>query len=454
MEVGMPVSRRALLAAGGAAALGAAGCGTSQGTVRVYVVWSGDELAAFRAVMHEFSQQRRWKVELLTVGDDIDALLAGQVGRRTRPDVVLLPYNGLLVRHAEDLTPVAEVLDAGQLAAYPERWRELAKATPGGPDLGIWFKIAHKSLVWYRKDVFDRYGLREPADVLQWIELAKELAEHGIPPLAVGAADGWVLTDWFENLLYSRDPVTYQGLARLPARGEPAASYAASLAALWRRPAVSEALVQFGQLITPAAERLPGGAGRALLLQFQDSLVDVFARGRAAMVPAGDFASPVIAEYADPDLVGVFRFPGQPYGRQPLVVGGDLAVLPRPAGPGGQAVLRWLASPAAARIWAARGGFISPLADVGAAAYGRRFRPYYPGQRLLEARQATGLFDLSDQLTGKLAGGDGRGSWQIMQDFFVSAGRGDDLQQAAASTVERLAADAGGTVTQRVTEPR
>ena len=59
------------------------------------------------------------------------------------------------------------------------------------------------------------------------------------------------------------------------------------------------------------------------------------ARGRAAMVPAGDFASPVIAQYADPDVVGVFRFPGQPYGRQPLVVGGDVAVLPKRAGPGG-----------------------------------------------------------------------------------------------------------------------
>jgi len=49
------------------------------------------------------------------------------------------------------------------------------------------------------------------------------------------------------------------------------------------------------------------------------------------------------------------------------------------------------------------------------------------------------LFDLSDQLTGALAGGDGRGSWRIMQEFFAALGAGTALEVAIQATVERFA---------------
>jgi alpha-glucoside transport system substrate-binding protein len=443
----MPVTRRALLAAGGAATLaGVAGCGStgSQGTVRVYVVWSGDELAAFRAVMAEFSRRQRWRVELLAVGDDIVAVLENQVGRRTRPDVVLLPRSGLAVEHAGDLAPATEAVAAERLREFPRAWRELLSGGPTEPELGVWFKIAHKSLVWYRKDIFDQHGLREPADLVEWLAMNRQLVERGVAPLAVGAADGWVLSDLFENLLLGHDPETYAALAPPPRPGS--AGPVAAPAQLWRRPAVAESLASLAELVRPVGSvpQLPGGVDRALLLQFQDSLVDVFARGRAAMVPAADFATPVIEQHvADSGVVGVFRFPAPPGRQLPLVVGGDLAVLPKPAGAGGRAVLAWLADPAAAAIWAARGGFISPLAAVGPGAYGADFQAYYPDSLLAAVRHEDGsppLFDLSDQLTGGLEGGDGQGSWRILQDFFAQVGRGGDVGAAVEVAVEAFAA--------------
>ncbi len=435
----MSISRRSLLAAGGLAGLAAAGCGDSQGTVRVYAVWSGDELAAFRAVMAEFSRQRRWRVELLTVGNDVDALLVGQVGRRTRPDVVLLPRRGLAVEHAADLAPATEAVAASRLAAFPPAWRRLVQVEPG-VDLGVWFKIAHKSLVWYRKDIFAAHNVRPPTYVDEWFGVNRQLAAEGVPPLGVGAGDGWVLTDWFENLLLGLDESTYRTLAGQPESGrDPVAGPANP----WRRPAVAEALRWMGRLLTPTDRMLPGGASRSLLMQYQDSLVDVFARGRAAMVPLADFASPVIEQHAaDPDVIGVFRFPGFRGRLRPLVVGGDLAVLPKPAGPGGRAVLDWLADPAAASIWAERGGYISPLTAVDTTDYSPRLQPYYLPRLLSDVRYPDGsapLFDLSDQLTGALAGGDGRGSWRIMQEFFAALGAGTDLEVAIQATVERFA---------------
>jgi alpha-glucoside transport system substrate-binding protein len=446
----MPVSRRALLAAGGAAALGAvAGCGaSSQGTVRVYVVWSGEELAAFRAVMAEFSRAQGWRVELLTVGDDIGALLEGQVGRRTRPDVVLLSLSGLALQHARDLAPAEEGVSPAQLNEFPIAWRNLVSDPPAGPDLGIWFKVAHKSLVWYRTDIFREHDLRAPTNLTEWLELNRKLAGAGVPPLAIGAADGWVLTDLFENLLLGEDPDTYTALVPAQRAGQPGPRSAPPQ--LWRRPAVATALTSLAELVRPdgPGEQLPGGPDRALLMQFQDSLVDVFARGRAAMVPIADFATPVIQQHvADPRLVGVFRFPAPPGRPRPLVVGGDLAVLPKPPGPGGKAVLAWLADPAAARIWARQGGFISPLKAVGSDAYGSDFQPYYPDNLLADVRHEDGsppLFDLSDQLTGGLAGGDGQGSWRILQTFFARVGRGGEVSGAVRDAVDQFVAAAGG----------
>jgi alpha-glucoside transport system substrate-binding protein len=455
----MPISRRALLAAGGAATLSTlVGCGgpASQGTVRVHVLWSGDELAAFREVMAEFSRRQRWRVELLTVGDDIGALLESQVGRRTRPDVVLLSLSGLALDHAADLAPVTEAVSRAQLDAFPLAWRMLVSGPSAGPaagpDLGVWFKVAHKSLVWYRKDVFREHQITPPESVADWLKVNRTLAGRGMPPLGIGAADGWVLTDLFENLLLGQDRRVYQAL--VPTREPGRSGQRPAPAARWREQPVADALTLLAELVRPdgPVPVLPGGVDRALLLQFQDSLVDVFARRRAAMVPAADFATPVIAQVADPAEVGVFRFPGLPGRPKPLVVGGDLAVLPQPAEAGGKAALAWLASPEAARIWARHGGFISPLTAVGADAYGPAVRPYYdtvldPATRAaLRGEDLTQplTFDLSDQLTGGLAGGDGQGSWQLLQDFVSRVGRGGDVPAAVGDAVAQFVAAAGG----------
>jgi ABC-type glycerol-3-phosphate transport system substrate-binding protein len=359
---------------------------------------------------------------------------------------VLLSFSGLALDHAADLVPATAAVDERRLEAFPESWRRLVRTTSAGPDLGVWFKVAHKSLVWYRKDIFDEHGLSPPDDVVEWLAVNQELVGLGIPPLAIGAADGWVLTDWFENLLLGLDGATYRRLAA-PAPGQSERDYADTAARLWQQPSVAEALRQLARLCTPADRMLPGGVDRALLMQFEDSLVDVFARGKAVMVPAADFATPVIEQHAaSPEQVGVFRFPGQPNGRKPLMVGGDLAVMPAPADEGGKAVLDWLAGPEAARIWARRGGYISPLAAVDTAAYGSAFQQYYQRDLLADVRQLGGspVFDLSDQLTGRLAGTDGQGSWLILQDFFAVVGHGTEVEGAIRSTTARFAAAARG----------
>jgi alpha-glucoside transport system substrate-binding protein len=415
------VSRRTLLAAGAAVPVLAA-CGDgSRGTVRVGVAWSGDELAQFRRELRRFTASRRWDVSVVSLGDDVNTLLAGRVARGIAPDVAMLPRPGLI---EEDLTGLAAVPDLTPDRVSAE-WRALA--SPGGTARGVWYKTAHKSLVWYRPDVFARLGVREPpADWGGWQDLRERCVRAGIAPLSIGAADGWVLTDWFENVLWGLDRVTYEGLAK----GDDS----------WDRSSVCRALELLAGVWGPAGT-LPGGPDRALLTQFEDSVLDVAARGRAAMVLGADFVLPVVTRLAPrAPAMDWFPVPAPPGGVRPVVVAGDLAVLLAGAGPGGLELVEWLALPEAAAGWAAYGGFVSLRPEV----------EHYPVQyrsTLLHEVSNGGPdgfgFDLSDRLRGGLSGGDGRGLWRLLQRFLAELGRGGDPGPAVEETVAALVAAAG-----------
>ena len=157
----------------------------------------------------------------------------------------------------------------------------------------VWFKVTHKSLVWYRRGVMPA----PPADWEAWVGLCRERAkEH--PPLAIGAADGWVLTDWFENVLLGIDPGLYGKLHLNPPGG-------------WSHASVRETLLRLATLWSIPG-LVPGGGRQALTTQFQDSILDVFRYGRADMLAAPDFAWPVIDRYGSGPEALSFRFPGLP----------------------------------------------------------------------------------------------------------------------------------------------
>jgi alpha-glucoside transport system substrate-binding protein len=430
-----PVSRRTALAALGLAALGPlAGCGNDlRGTVRVGVVWSGSELATFRRALRDFTTSQLWGVSVVSLGDDVGTLLAGRVARAVAPDVAILPWPGLVAAASARVQELPNLTPPG----VSPRWRELA-SPGGGPPRGVWYKATHKSLVWYRPEVFREYRVEPPTTWAGWREVRDKFAAGGLAPLSVGAADGWVLTDWFENVLWGLDHVTYERLAD----GEGS----------WDSSSVVRTLELLAEVWAPAGtlqgrprRSLLGGPGRSLLVQFEDSVLDVAQRKRAAMVLGADFVLPVVRRLAPkaPPL-DWFPMPAPPGGVAPVVVGGDLAVLLAGAGEGGRTLVEWLARADAARAWAAAGGFVSLRPDV--VDYPAQYRPQLLDQVRNGAPSGLG-FDLSDRLAGSssLAGGDGRGLWRLLQRFLAELGRGGETGRVVEATVRQLvaAAEAG-----------
>jgi len=425
------VSRRAFLGAAGVLAATASGCSGVLGlgpTVRVAVSWSGGELQAFRSVLDALGI-RDYDYQLIPLGDDISTAFGPRAAQR--PDVVMLPQPGLVGRYLEDLEPLPEGT-IPDTSPYGEVWDGLLR--PGNsPWYGLPFKIAHKSTVWYRKSVFEANDLTPPTLWSDWLELNKILSSRRIAPLALAGADGWMLTDFFENVLLGCAPDAYEKLAL--AGAEPKLSDESAVAA------VEQALRLLGRMWA-APGTLAGGVTSSLVQQFSDAVVEVFGYRRAAMVVAPDFAEPVVRRFAaDPGDIGVFTFPAvdgdsvdpAPGSAPPVVVGGDVAVLTTPAGEQARDLVQRLAGQRAALPWIGRGGFLAADERVLVDQYSAELEPL---ARQLAGDTASIRFDLSDQL-GPLGGSERL--WRVLQDFlFQVGGSGENVVSHAREAVRRL----------------
>ncbi len=343
----MSLSRRELLsraaavaAAGGAGPL-LGGCGRDdRPRLEVAVVWTGDELANFRRAVADCPYAR---VSVAAVGDDIDSLLQSRWQAGTPPDVAILPRPGLLREYANRgwLLPLTGLREPKTRSTI---WHDLVRRDPDDQfGYGAWYKVSHKSVVWYCVEDLAAAEVELPPRTLEeFAEAARAVAASGRAAFALGGADGWVLTDWFENVLLAQAGVqVYQRLARQ------ATAWAEETKSTG---AVTRALTWLINLWgTPGI--LLGGAQGALLTQFGDSVTRGFARcpasGRragAAMLVEGDFVWPVLNRFREQRLEGIrcFPFPAAADDARTggVVAGGDVAVVfnrPRSRGASGDA---------------------------------------------------------------------------------------------------------------------
>ncbi|TDC37120.1 extracellular solute-binding protein [Micromonospora sp. 15K316] len=413
-------SRRTLLrAAAAGAATVATGCSDGGRAVQVAVVWSGGELAPFRAVLAGYDAP----VHVVSAGNDIDAFLRARQLAGTSPDVAILPRPGLVIEYARRgwLSP----LTPAPGHTLPDGLTSLLHA--GGQPYGVWVKAAHKSLFWCLPSVLPQ----PPATWDELVALTRRLAARarrgdGPAPLAVGAADGWVLTDWFENVLADVAPDGYDALAG--PEGD------------WQGRPVRDALDRLAE-IWSVDGAFPGGGRRALLTQYEESVIQVVHTRRAVTVFEGDFADGVARRFRrGAEEPSTFRFPGSRPGDGPLVVGGDAAVAFAGARAGVELV-RWLTDASVFRPWLRAGGYLSPDVAVPLADYADPLR-----ERLAREMRTAGTvrFDLSDRLPAPFTGTDGVGIWRIMQDFFADVTDGVAAAEAIRRTTKRLAAAARG----------
>jgi ABC-type glycerol-3-phosphate transport system substrate-binding protein len=393
------------------------------GSLSVLGIWSGQEQESFRAVIDAFNEQYpNVNVSYKSAGDHLPPVLQPAVQGGNPPDVAFIAQPGTIQGFATD--GKLQSLDFAKDAVVENFGQSVADiGTFDGTLYGILFKSANKSLGWYNTAVFSDAGVEPPETFEDLSTAADTIAASGVPPYSIAGADGWTLTDLFENIyLRTAGPEKYDQLAKHEIK--------------WTDPSVIDALNQMKVVIGKSAN-IAGGSRGALQIDFPTSVKQLFTDPpKAAMTFEGDFVGGNIANEtnAQEGDYGVFTFPSV-NGSGPAVVGaGDIGVLFKDS-PAGQAFMTFLTTPEAAQAWASRGGFLSANKNVDPSVYPDDITRQIATD-LADAE--TFRFDMSDLAPPAFGGTPGQGEWKILQDFL----RNPNDVQGTAQALETAAARA------------
>jgi ABC-type glycerol-3-phosphate transport system substrate-binding protein len=358
-------------------------------------------------------------------GDNIVTVLATAVQGGNPPDLATIAQPGTIREYAErgEIKPIDFAKDTVS-----------ANYSPSVVDLGTFdgklysflFKGANKSTVWYNVPVFTDAGVEPPETWEDFLAAAETIKASGVPAYSIGGADGWTLTDLFENIyLRTAGPEKYDQLAthEIP----------------WTDQSVKDALAEMAKIFSDT-DNIAGGTNGALQTDFPTSVTQVFADPpKAAMVIEADFVAGEIVNSttAKPETgFNEFAFPSI-NGSPPSVVGGGDQLVMFKDTPASRALVEYLATPEAAEIWVKRGGFSSPNTGVPEDAYPD---PILRATATALAEAKSFRFDLSDLQPSAFGGTVGQGLFKLFQDFLANPDNVDGI----AKQMEDAAAQAYG----------
>jgi len=374
-------------------------------TVEVAAIWTGAEQAHFQRVLDAFERRTGATVRYTSGGDDLPTLLNSRLAGGSPPDVALLGQPGVVAELARRGV-LAELTGAAAEAVathFSPPWRELGVVD--GKLYGVYFKVANKSVIWYRTDAFAEAGVQPPETWPELVSVTGTLADAGVGTMAVPGADGWVLTDWFENIyLRTAGPERYDQLARHELG--------------WTHPTVVSAL----RLLRDYWTQDRAIQDDPLQLKFVQAVADVFgARPQSAMLFQADFVAAEINRLGVVEVGDGARFFDWPSiaGSPPAVVtAGDQAVT-LTGTPAAMALIAYLASPEAAAIAAGQGGFLSANRNLPSSAY-----PDPVTRQLADSLMSAELlrFDLSDLTPQAFGGGTTASMWRLLQSYLARPG--------------------------------
>jgi len=351
------------------------------GSVNLWAEWTAAEQQDFLAALQPFETQTGITVNYSGKGSNMDTALASAVQGGAPPEVALVPDPGTLqtLAKANSIQDLTSTL-GGLSSDFGPAWTQLA--TYNGKIYGVWFKGANKNTIWYNPAEFAAAGISSPPT--SWEQLvtdAAQLKSAGVTPLSLCTDAGWPVADFWQNVY-------------LKSAGAAAYNKLAVHATKWTDPTVTTSLTTMAQLVGQPSYLL-GGLQGALSTAFPDCVDKVFpkppAQPQAAMVIEADFVTSEItansktytpgtkgaggaACTADPAMTPCYDFfafpaPAADSANSGAIQGAGDAALMLKSTPQSKALIKYLAGPDGAAIWAHLGGFASPSKAVPSSAY-------------------------------------------------------------------------------------
>ena len=408
----------------GVLALSAAGCGGGDGggaaegsedvsgEVSLMGIWVDEEQQAIEEVLAGFEDAYpNVDVTYIPAGDELVTRLSTAIEGGNPPDLATVAQPGSIADFAEsgDIKPLDFAVDAAteNLGASV-----VETGSVDGELYGILVKVINKATVWYNVQAFEDAGVQPPETWDEFLEAAGTIKASGLPAYSLAAADGWTVTDLFENVYIRTAGVEmYDQLARheIP----------------WTDQSVKDALAEMAKIYGDTDNILGGKAG-ALQTDNAGSVPPVLSDPpKAAMVIEGDFV-PTVAETTLEPVTGynVFTFPSIDGSPPSVIAAGDFVTMLKDS-PAAQALIQYLTTPEAAEAWASR-GIGTPNKNID--------ESVFPDEISRTTAGAVGAaeilrFDLSDLQPSAFGGTVGQGLFKLFPDFLNNPDDIDGITQ-------------------------
>ena len=394
-------------------------------TVEIVAQWVEGEADNFTAALAPFIEATGIDVQYEGL-TDYELTLQTRVDGNDAPDLAQIAQPGKMISYASegkliDISPWFNVDKLGeeQVGGFVDL------TTFEGGVYGVFYKTDVKSIVWYPVAAFEAAGYTIPTTWDELTALSDQIVADGNGnPWCIGieseAADGWVATDWLEDIVLRTAGVEFYNQwwkHEVPFNSPEVIAAANEMASIWFTPDY----VYGGNVainatnIRDVANPMFDPAGPQCWFQKQASWIPAFWPGNRDVEDQAAWANP------PGEASSFFYLPGiDPAVGNPVLGAGDMFVMFNDR-PEVRALLEFLATPAGAEGWIKREvGFISPNTTVPTDWY-----TTYPNTELvpiLNNADAFG-FDASDLMPAEVGAGS---FWTGMVDWVAANGEGTE----------------------------
>jgi len=395
-------------------------------TVEVWAQWLPEsvEAANFTATLEPFFEATGIEVNFQPTPDYETALQVAVDGGNA-PDLAQIAQPGRMHQYADAGSLVAldffnaEKLEAEMVPAFFEL------GNYNDSLYGVYYKTDVKSIVWYPVQGFADNGYEVPTTWDELVALSDQIVADGNGnPWCISIesqeADGWVATDWMEDILLRTAPeeIYNQWISHEIPFNHPEVLEAADyMSDIW----FAEDYAYGGSTYINATwigetqDPMFADGGPQCWMQKQAAWIGGFWGANRDFIAENPEALSSEWPIVPGEDVDFFYFPTieEEFGT-PVLGAADMFVMFNDR-PEVRALLEWLATPEAAQGWIEAGGFLSPLTTVPADWY------TYPNDGLAEMVQnaTTVGFDASDLMPASV----GQGTfWSGMIDWVAAEG--------------------------------
>ena len=376
---------------------GSAG-GNDDGVVDILATTDPLVFDGLKSKIEEMADEAGIKVNVQRV-DNINQLILTKIQANDAPDIAVIPQPGV-IKQIVDRGKAVEITDDIVPADL------LSDMTPGtleagqidGKQYGMMISMNVKSLVFYNKQAWDKAGYKAPESLDDLAALGDQIKSDGGTPwcfgIESGAATGWPVTDWFEDLI-----MRYGGADGYNSWVTHETPFDSDL--------VKQA-ADFMEKNVLADGDVPGGRGSISSVAFgdaEDTMWDdkpgCWMLKQGNFIVSADFIPQDVVDNVD-ERIGVFGFPpAEAGGENPVLGGGDLATLLQDNADA-KAVMKMLANVDIGTTAAPDSSFISPHTGFDTSLY-----PSDLTRQIADVAYKSDavLFDGSDAMPGEVGAG-------------------------------------------------